>query len=44
VGAPCVPYPAAGAKYGVPPVGSEVWVEFEAGDAGRPMWSGWIPD
>jgi uncharacterized protein involved in type VI secretion and phage assembly len=38
---PCTPY--AGADIGfftVPPVGSNIWVEFEAGDLDRPIWSG----
>lgn len=41
--------PGAGSDSGlffVPPVGSWVWVEFEAGDSTRPLWSGgcWGPD
>lgn len=39
----CVPYPTGGARFGVPPVGSSVWVEFEAGNVDHPIWSGWIP-
>lgn len=38
---PCVPY--AGKDVGwftVPPVGSNVWVEFEAGNPDYPIWSG----
>jgi hypothetical protein len=38
---PCVPY--AGSQVGwfaIPPVGSNVWVEFEAGDTNAPIWSG----
>jgi uncharacterized protein involved in type VI secretion and phage assembly len=38
---PCVPY--AGDGYGMaflPEVGCGVWVEFEAGDLSRPIWSG----
>jgi hypothetical protein len=38
---PCAPY--AGVQAGlltVPAVGSGVWIEFEAGDATRPIWSG----
>jgi uncharacterized protein involved in type VI secretion and phage assembly len=38
---PCVPY--AGKQLGwflMPPVGSGVWVEFEAGNTGLPIWSG----
>ena len=31
--------------YAVPPVGAGVWVEFEAGDLGRPVWvGGWHKD
>src|SRR5205807_1206623 len=26
--------------YMVPPIGAGVWVEFEQGDAGKPIWSG----
>jgi Type VI secretion system/phage-baseplate injector OB domain len=38
---PCVPY--AGSQvgfYAVPPIGANVWVEFEAGDPDHPIWSG----
>jgi uncharacterized protein involved in type VI secretion and phage assembly len=38
---PCVP--AAGTQAGcfiVPPMGSQVWVEFEQGDPDYPIWSG----
>lgn len=38
---PCVPY--AGSQVGffaVPPVGANLWVEFEAGDPDHPIWSG----
>src|ERR1700704_4306695 len=38
---PCVPY--AGKKVGLylmPPVGANVWVEFEAGDPDYPIWAG----
>ncbi|MGW4891781.1 phage baseplate assembly protein V [Kitasatospora sp. NPDC004240] len=43
---PCTPY--AGRRsglYAVPPVGSPLWVEFEAGDPSRPVWAGcwWGP-
>jgi Type VI secretion system/phage-baseplate injector OB domain len=37
----CVPY--AGTTSGffaVPPVGAGVWIEFEAGDPSRPVWTG----
>lgn len=38
---PCVPY--AGPQVGlflVPPVGANIWVEFEGGDPDYPIWSG----
>lgn len=38
---PCVPY--AGKGHGLallPEVGDGVWIEFEAGDPSRPIWSG----
>jgi len=38
---PCTPY--AGADIGffmIPPVGTNVWVEFEGGDPDYPIWSG----
>lgn len=38
---PCVPY--AGANVGffaMPPIGANIWVEFEAGDPDFPIWSG----
>lgn len=38
---PCVPY--AGRQVGffaIPPVGANVWVEFEAGDPDSPIWAG----
>jgi uncharacterized protein involved in type VI secretion and phage assembly len=38
---PCAPY--AGDQTGmltVPPVGAGIWVEFEAGDPSRPIWTG----
>jgi len=43
---PCVPY--AGAQVGffaIPPIGANVWVEFEGGDPDHPIWSGcfWGP-
>jgi Type VI secretion system/phage-baseplate injector OB domain len=38
---PCSPYagPMAG-FFAVPPPGAGVWIEFEAGDASRPVWVG----
>jgi uncharacterized protein involved in type VI secretion and phage assembly len=38
---PCVPY--AGPNVGffvIPPVGGNIWVEFEGGDPDYPIWSG----
>jgi hypothetical protein len=38
---PCTPY--AGPRVGffaVPPVGADVWVEFEGGDPDHPIWAG----
>lgn len=38
---PCVPF--AGTQSGafmVPPIGSQVWIEFEQGDPDYPIWSG----
>jgi hypothetical protein len=38
---PCVPY--AGRQvgfYAIPPIGANVWVEFEAGDPNYPIWVG----
>ncbi len=38
---PCTPYAGTMAGlYTVPPPGSGVWIEFEAGDVSRPIWSG----
>lgn len=38
---PCVPYAGTGSGFfAVPPVGAGVWIEFEAGDVSRPIWSG----
>jgi uncharacterized protein involved in type VI secretion and phage assembly len=44
---PCAPY--AGSEVGfftIPPEKAHVWVEFEAGDRNRPIWSGcfWSED
>ena len=38
----CVPLagPAPMGIYVVPPIGAGVWVEFERGDPGKPIWSG----
>ncbi len=43
---PCVPYAGPGVGFLVlPPVGANVWIDFEAGDSSRPIWSGcfWGP-
>jgi hypothetical protein len=42
---PCVPYAGDGSGwYTVPPTGAGVWIEFEAGDPSRPVWTGcWWP-
>jgi uncharacterized protein involved in type VI secretion and phage assembly len=43
---PCTPYAGKNSGlYVIPPVGAPVWVEFEAGDPSRPIWSGgwWGP-
>ncbi|HUR63777.1 MAG TPA: phage baseplate assembly protein V [Candidatus Thermoplasmatota archaeon] len=38
---PCVPYAGTGSGlFLVPPTGAGVWIEFEAGDVSRPIWSG----
>jgi len=38
---PCVPYAGDGVGlHMIPPVGAAVWIEFEAGDPSRPVWTG----
>ena len=38
---PCVPYAGPGqGLFMIPPVGANVWVEFEGGDIDFPIWSG----
>lgn len=38
---PCTPFAGTGAGlFTVPPLGSGVWIEFEAGEVSRPIWSG----
>ncbi len=38
---PCVPYAGSGVGFfAIPPVGANVWVEFEGGDPDYPVWSG----
>lgn len=38
---PCAPYAGSGVGFfAIPPVGANVWVEFEAGDPDYPIWGG----
>jgi hypothetical protein len=38
---PCVPYAGlAVGFFALPPIGANVWIEFEAGDPSFPIWSG----
>lgn len=38
---PCAPYAGSGVGFfAVPPVGANVWVEFEGGDPDYPIWTG----
>jgi hypothetical protein len=38
---PCAPYAGTGSGFfAVPPIGAGVWIEFEAGDPSRPIWTG----
>jgi Type VI secretion system/phage-baseplate injector OB domain len=38
---PCAPYAGTGSGFfAVPPIGAGVWIEFEAGDTSRPIWTG----
>jgi len=38
---PCTPYAGEGSgQFTVPPEDAGVWIEFEAGDPSRPIWSG----
>jgi Type VI secretion system/phage-baseplate injector OB domain len=38
---PCAPYAGSGeGQFTIPPTGAGVWIEFEAGDPSRPIWSG----
>src|SRR5215470_16711070 len=43
---PSLPYAGKGSGfYRVPPPGAGVWIEFEAGDPSRPIWTGcWWSD
>ena len=43
---PCAPYAGPGVGlFAIPPVGANIWVEFEGGDTDYPIWSGcfWGP-
>lgn len=43
---PCVPYAGQNVGfYAIPPIGANVWIEFEGGDPTKPIWSGcfWGP-
>jgi hypothetical protein len=38
---PCVPYAGPGVgTFAIPPVGANIWVEFEGGNPDYPIWSG----
>jgi len=38
---PCVPYAGPGVGFfAIPPVGANIWVEFEGGNLDYPIWSG----
>ncbi len=38
---PCAAYAGTGSGlFAIPPIGAGVWIEFEAGDVSRPIWSG----
>jgi Type VI secretion system/phage-baseplate injector OB domain len=38
---PCAPFAGKGVGlWAIPPKGANVWVEYEGGDSGRPIWSG----
>jgi hypothetical protein len=38
---PCVPYAGRGVGFfALPPIGANVWIEFEGGDPGKPIWTG----
>lgn len=43
---PCTPYAGENVGfYAIPPIGANVWIEFEAGDPNYPIWCGafWAP-
>lgn len=38
---PCLPYAGSNPHlYTLPPIGTNVWIEFEASDPNHPIWSG----
>lgn len=38
---PCVPYAGSGVGFfAIPPIGANIWVEFEGGNPDYPIWSG----
>ncbi|HLM66581.1 MAG TPA: phage baseplate assembly protein V [Longimicrobium sp.] len=38
---PCVPFAGPGVGwFAIPPIGADVWVEFEGGDPNYPIWAG----
>jgi len=38
---PCVPYAGKGVgMFFVPPIGANIWIEFEEGNTNRPIWAG----
>ncbi len=38
---PCAPYAGSGVGFfAIPPIGANLWVEFEGGDPNSPIWSG----
>lgn len=44
---PCTPYAGKGVGFlALPPIGANVWIEFEGGDPTFPIWSGcfWAPE
>lgn len=38
---PCVPYGTNLQNGALPPYGTNVWIEYEQGDANHPVWVGW---
>lgn len=38
---PCVPYAGSGVGFFmIPPIGANVWIEYEGGNLDKPIWSG----